>query len=253
MKQVSTTSEATLTDRALWFTWYDLPPAGRDQHLAWLHDEYIPKVLERPGVLWAAHYASESNIVPQGGGTGRVGQHISGVPDGDRYILLFGARAAHIFANPIPRAFHAALPARDRSMLAMRIGERVNLMIEEARVDGPAINGLMPAPCIQLGSFCTDSDDNEDLVTEWFAQCRLPSVQTLPGCVRARKMVSVSGWAKHAALYEFDSLKSRNDHFVFFERAQPELEAWSVRTVKHLVHAPKSSNVACRIWPPLPQ
>ena len=65
-------SEATVTDRALWFTWYDLPPAGRDQHLAWLHDEYIPKVLERPGVLWAAHYASESNIVPQGGGTGRV-------------------------------------------------------------------------------------------------------------------------------------------------------------------------------------
>lgn len=243
-------SENSMNDRALWFTWYDLPEVGREEHLAWLHDEYIPKVLSRPGILWAAHYASESNIVPQGGGKGRVGQHVSGIPDGDRYILIFGAGAAHVFANPLPRAFHAALPQRDRDMLAMRSGERVNLMVEEARVHGPAFNGPLPAPCIQLGSFCADSYENEDLITEWFALCRLPSVQSLPGCVRARKMVSVSGWAKHVALYEFESLQARNDHFVFFERARPEIEAWSVRTVKHLVHAPKSSNVACRIWPP---
>jgi hypothetical protein len=242
----------TAGDRALWFTWYDLPETGRVEHLAWLHREYIPRVLARPGVLWAAHYASESGIVPQGGGKGRVSEHVSGVPDGDRYILIFGAQEAHAFANPVPRAFHAALPEKDRAMLAMRRGERVNLMLEEARVHGPAFNGTAPAPCIQLGSFCADSPDNEDLIAEWFAQCRLPSVRTLPGCMRARKLVSVSGWAKHAALYEFDSLKSRNDHFIYFERARPEIEAWSVRTVKHLIHAPKSSNVACRIWPPAP-
>lgn len=245
-------NDAEADDRALWITWYDLPENGRDAHLAWLHASYIPKVLARPGVLWAAHYASEANVVPQGGGKGRVGHHVSGVPDGDRYILMFGAREVHVFANPVPRAFHASLPEADRTMLAMRIGERVNLMVEEARVHGPAFNGMAPAPCIQLGSFSADAYESEDMIAEWFAQCRLPSVRSLPGLMRARKLVSVSGWAKHAALYEFESLAARNEQFVFYERAHPEIEAWSVRTVKHLVHAPKSSNVACRIWPPLP-
>ena len=208
-------SELDTSDRALWFTWYDLPDAGCDEHLAWLHGDYMPKVLARQGVLWAAHYASEANVVPQGGGAGRVGHHVSGIPDGDRYILIFGAREAHVFVNPVPCAFHAALRASDRAMLAMRSGERTNIMVEEARVHGPACDGPLPAPCIQLSSFCADSWENENLIAKWFAQCRLPSVERLPGCVRARKLVSVAGWAKHAALYEFDSLKSRNDHFAF--------------------------------------
>ena len=64
-------------DRAFWITWYDLPDEGRAAYLDWLHNTYIPKVTARPGVLWAAHYASESNIVPQGGGKGRV-EHARG-------------------------------------------------------------------------------------------------------------------------------------------------------------------------------
>ncbi len=46
-------------DRALWITWYDLPDAGRDAYLSWLQGSYIPKLLEKPGILWAAHYASD--------------------------------------------------------------------------------------------------------------------------------------------------------------------------------------------------
>ena len=95
------------------------------------------------------------------------------------------------------------------------------------------------------------SPEFEDEIAEWYAECRLPSLVQLPGCIRARKLVSVSGWAKHAALYEFTSLEARNEHFVFYERAHPEMEAWSVRVVKNLVHAPNSSNVALRIWPPV--
>ena len=36
--------------------WYDLPDAGRDEYFDWLHGTYLPKVLERPGYLWAAHF-----------------------------------------------------------------------------------------------------------------------------------------------------------------------------------------------------
>lgn len=241
-------------DRALWIGWYDLAPHDRDRYLAWLHGSYIPSILKFPGVLWAAHYASEANVVPQGGGKGRVVHHApEGVPTGDRYILMFGAAEPHVFARPTLSEFHARLPEMDRKMLAMRVAERVNLMVDEARVLGPEARvyrgGMTPSPCIQLGSFNAVSYQVEDEIAAWYARCRLPSVETLPGCVRTRKLVSVSGWAKHAALYEFTSLAARNDHYVYYERAHPEMEAWSVRTVRHLIHAPGSANLAQRIWP----
>jgi len=237
-------------DRAYWISWYDLPDEGRAAYLAWLHESYLPMVLERPGVLWGAHYASEENVVPLGGGKGRVG-HVKpdAVPAGDRFILIFGGEHAHTFANPSPQRFHMELPERDLKMLAMRSGERVNVMLEEARVCGPeaADHDLAPSPCIQLGSFNSGSVAEEDEMLTWYAQWRLPSMRTLPGCVRVRKLVSVSGWAKHACFYEFTSLEARNAHFVHYERANPDMEAWSKRVVRNTVHAPGSANVARRI------
>src|SRR5262249_23051122 len=125
-------------DQALWVTWYDLPDSDRAAYLAWVHGAYIPKVVERPGVLWGAHYASEENVVPLGGGKGRV-SHVKpdSIPGGDRYILIFGAENADVFASPSPRRFHAQLPEGDQAMLALRTGERVNVMLEETRVYGP--------------------------------------------------------------------------------------------------------------------
>ena len=115
-------------DRACWITWYNLPAEGRDAYLSWLHDAYIPRVVERPGILWGAHYASEANVVPLGGGKGRV-RHTDGGdrPAGVRYILLFGAEEPDAFTRPTPNRFHAGLDERDRRMLGIRQGERVTI------------------------------------------------------------------------------------------------------------------------------
>jgi len=240
-------------DQALWITWYDLPDADRAAYLAWVHGAYIPRVVERPGVLWGAHYASEENVVPLGGGKGRV-SHIKpdSIPGGDRYILIFGAENADVFASPGPRRFHAQLPEEEQAMLALRTGERVNVMLEETRVYGPEArlpeSDGAPAPCIQLGSFNSGSYEDEDELAAWYAQWRLPSLRTLPGVVRVRKLVSISGWAKHACCYEFTSVEARNEHFIYYERGHPEMEAWSKRAVKNLIHAPGSPNLARRIW-----
>ena len=238
-------------DRAFWITWYDLPDDGRAAYLDWLHNTYIPKVTARPGVLWAAHYASESNVAPLGGGKGMVSSHVSGVPDGDRYILIFGATNAHAFMHPAPGKFNASLPDADRKMLALRRGERVNIMLEEATVLGPASGhmALTPSAGIQLGSFnCANYTDEEEMA-EWYANDRFPSLEHVPGLIRARKLVSVAGWAKHACFYEFTSVEARNEHFVFYQKNNPQMEAESKRIVGKLVHAPKSSNLARRIWP----
>lgn len=240
-------------DRALWISWYDLPEEGRDAYLSWLHNSYLPKVVERPGVLWGAHYASEANVIPLGGGKGRVSHaKPDAIPAGDRFILMFGSADTRAFADPSPRGFQAQLPDADKAKLALRIGERVNVMVEETRVYGPEgkrpESDRTPAECIQLGSFNSGSYEDEDELANWYAQWRLPSLTTLPGVIRVRKLVSVSGWAKHACLYEFTSVEARNEHFIHYETPHPEMEAWSKRAVKNLIHAPGSPNLARRIW-----
>jgi hypothetical protein len=247
-------------DRAYWISWYDLPEESRDAYLAWAHEIYIPKVLSRSGVIWAAHYASQpkGSFTPLGGG-GRIShkKDPAGVPKGDRFIMMFGAADPYVLASPSPREFHASLRESDRRMLAQRVAERVNLMIEESRIYGPAAHAADPAstpaaPCIQLGSFNVQTFEEEEALAAWYARWRMPSMQKVPGCVRVRKLVSVAGWAKHACFYEFTSLKDREDHFVYYERPYPEMVEWSTNVVRDTVHAPGSANVALRIWPPEP-
>ncbi len=237
-------------DRALWITWYDLPQEGRDGYLAWLHGAYIPKIMERPGLLWAAHFASEEQPVRTEKKKPRRHPPAGTVPGGYRYLLLFGADDIRAFADPTPRQLHVALPDGDRKMLALRSGEAVNLMIEQARIAGPKARQRDPAqalsPCIQLGSFI--HDDDEELLA-WYAQWRLPSMTEQPGCVAVRKLVSVSGWAKHAILHEFTSVAARNANFVNFEeKHHPDQTAWSEKVTGQVVHYPGSPNVANRIW-----
>ena len=106
------------------------------------------------------------------------------------------------------------------------------------------------APCIQLGSFNCAYYDEEEMLA-WYAQWRMPAMARLPGCIRTRKLASVSGWAKHGILYEFASVAARNKHFIGHESSNPQMQAWTGRVVSNLVHAPGSPCLAHRIWPPL--
>ena len=246
-KQVS-----AVNDRAYWITWYDLPDERREAQLSWIAESYIPKMLELPGVLWGAHYAAEKNVVPLGGGQGRVKLHAKPgeVPGGKQYVLIFGAAEPHVFSDPGASAFNAGLPQSDRDMLAAMEGVRTNLMLEEARVLGPGIGPDEPvAPAIQLGSFNAVLPDVEDELSTWYTQWRLPSIAKVPGIVRVRKLVSVAGWAKHACCYEFSSLDARSAHFIHYEDDRPDMVAWSTDVVSTLIHATPRAIVARRIWP----
>ncbi len=241
-------------DRGIWMTWYNLPEQGRDEYLNWLHSHYIPNMLKLPGYLWGAHYASEDNVKMTGAPKRLRHTTDASIPTGDRYILLFGAKDAHVFANPAPAELRAKLSDNDKKMLAMRVGERSNIATEEARIYGPEVKSppeLGLAPGIQLGSFNAGPGQDEDELAAWYAQWRMPSMQKLPGCVRVRKYVSVSGWAKHMILYEFLSTRARDGSFVEHEKVNPKMEQWTDDVVRKLVHAPGSPNLAARIWPPV--
>ncbi len=236
----------------IWANWYNLPEQGREEYFAWLYNSYILRILSRPGVKSAAHYGSIS-------GEPQQRKHLQPTPDktvpvGDRFILLFESETPYAFANPMPSRYHETLGEADRKMLSLRIGERSNVMTIEARVLGPEANGngdLPFAPAIQMGSFNAGSWKDEDELGDWYAHWRLPCCEKLPGCIRVRKLVSISGWAKHAVLYEFTSTEARAKNYVGHEKNNPQMDQWTERVVNKLVHAPGSPNVAKRLWPPV--
>lgn len=234
-------------DRGLWISWYDLADADKVEYLEWLHEHFLPGMLKKPGVQWAAHYAAQKKPPPE-----RL-PHTNdpSVPTGGDYIIVIGADSAHVFSPPRPGETFIDVTPDDQKMRAMRRGERVSIMAEEARVEGPAASahkGPGLAPCIQLGSFNSTVEDEDELLA-WYARWRMPSMQKLPGCVRVRKLVGVTGWSKHGVLYEFASLAERNANFPDHEKRFPELEAWTDKVVRRLLHAPRSPHVAERLWP----
>lgn len=234
-------------DRALWITWYDLPESGRDGYLAWLHGTYLPNLLKRPGYLWAAHYATRTS-----GGSAQI-HHVEDpkVPAGFHYILIVGVTDGLVFGNPVPSAIHASLPEEGRKMLAMRTGERVNLMTEAGRCEGRGSgaykDGLTGAPYIQIGSFNCPVEYEEEMHAGYVQQ-RLPAMCETPSSIRTRKLNSVAGWAKHAILYEFASQEGFNRDYEAANAKSP-LGTNGHSVVPMLIHAPNGPNSALRLWP----
>ena len=237
-----------MPDRALWITWYDLPAASRDPYFEWLHGSFIPKLLQRPGFLHAAHYAA-ADVKPQA----RLNQlHDPNFPKGNQFILICGGENAHTFARPAPHNLHAELSPEENRMLGVRSGVRTSIFIEVARVDGPDAalreGQYTFAPCVQVGGYLSGTADEEEIM-EFYAHCRMPDMEKLPGCVGMRKLISVAGWARHGCLYEFSTIQgSRNFHA---GTKDPKMAAWIDTLIRKFIHAPGTPTTAHRIWPPL--
>lgn len=241
-------------DRGIWAAWYDLPEGGREEYLDWLHGTNLPEMLRRPGYLWAAHF----EVASGGSRMDQVKEKLTYTPDetigrGTGYVLLFGAASPHVFCGPGAVQLEKDQNSEVGKFLGLRTGARTCIFSEEARVDGPEVAargpGLTPGPVIQMGSFIANSIDAEFDLAAWYAQYRLPAMGRMPGCVGARKLVSVAGWAKHSILYEFTSLEAREENFQGHEEMAMDEKEWSGRVIRYLTHAPGSPSVGRRIWP----
>jgi hypothetical protein len=240
-------------DRGMWITWYDLPTEGRDAYFSWLHGSHLPALLKRPGYLWAAHYASQD--LEGGDENAKRYHHVDDpkVGKGFHYMLLIAATDANVFGDPVPSVLHAALPEKDKKLLAMRMGERMNIFTETGRRDGTAHGaykeGMLGTPCIQVGSFDCALEFEEEMHAGYVLE-RLPKMCATPSCVRVRKLNSVAGWAKHGIIYEFASKEGFDrDYAPAVAKSPLGLNGHSV--VPELVHAPNGPNSALRIWPPV--
>jgi hypothetical protein len=239
-------------DRGIWAIWYDLPEQGKDEYLSWLHEVHIPDKLSRSGYLWAAHIENDMSDVREKT-IHRTVKHVGhdlpnpGVPTGNQYLLLFGGISPHVFVNPSPPELATRWTSETKEMIERRSNSRYCIFVEEERVRGPEYNtrspGITPGPIIQFGTFNINALENEDEMGAWYARSRLPLMEPMPGCVGARKLVSIVGWAKHAIMYEFLSMEAVHKHFIDTD------EEWSKQVVQNLVHAPHSPSLGKRIWP----
>jgi len=219
-------------DRGIWALWYDVPEAQRSEYEDWFFNVHIPEKLARPGYLWAAHYALQSQ---------------------KGYLSFFGGENAHTFMNPGPAQLAQRQSAETKRFIAMRQATASCVLSEETRVDGPeaslrASDGT-PGPVIQFGTYNAASPAVEDDLGSWYAQERLPLLSRLPGCVGARKMLASVGEYKHAILHEFASLELREHHFGPHEAQAHDPNTWMGRVRRHLTHAPRSPALGVRLWP----
>jgi uncharacterized protein (DUF952 family) len=216
----------------LWAISYDVDTAHRREYEQWFHEVHIPEKLSRPGYMWAAHYALESDA---------------------GFLALFGGANTHVFLNPSPAQLASRQSAETKRFMGMRREPWACIFAEEVRVDGTeaaehAANGTTGA-IIELAAYNALNVGAEDDMGAWLAQERFPALSRLAGCIGARKLLASVGAYKHATLCEFASLASseRPDapHAARWRDAGP----WAARIDAQLEHAPRSTAVGRRIWP----
>jgi len=241
-------------DTGIWATWYDVNDGDREALHDWMHSTYLPFLKQLPGIAWVAHYEEK------GGGPGmkklgaQVPRPTEDIGSATQFVILVGASTPQVFYRPL--IFDVEKKEEFRDELAKRRGTRSVILSEQTRVNGPSAElrtpGTTPGPAIQMGAFCMATLEQEIDLGCWYAQYRLPFMAQVSSCITARKLISVSGWAKHSILYEFTSLEGRMKDF---EDGHEELaldpKEWTGRIVQGTIHAPGSPTVGERIWPPL--
>jgi len=245
------------TDRGIWATWYDLDANDREPFREWLHRQYLPQLEQSGRYSWVANYmkVDAPTEVPLKDGKPHVGYTSDPMPIASENVMLFAASSPHAFFNP--ETLNGDQTDLDpNGMLKLRKNIRHAVLLEEARVTGQAEGAATyppyPGPAIQFGAFRMTDYNNDFESARWYSQSRLPLMGRSPECVRARKMVVVSGWAKHAIMYEFSSLEARVQ---LWDRVQKErlagneIVGW--RIGPRTQHTPGSPLVGLRTYPPL--
>jgi hypothetical protein len=229
----------------IWAVWYNLGEAGREAHLDWLHGTYLPDMVARPGIMWAANYrVDEDEYRDRRNQLTHTSERIA---QGTQYICMIAAASAHQFFVEDSPFVEENQPADVGARLGERDEARLAVLIEEESVNGPAYGlstpGAAPAAAIQLGSFRMTREETDIWIGQWYARLRMPAMARTPGVIRCRKLLATAGWCRHAVLYEFESHEMRREHGI-----QPH-SAWSKAVVDETVHAPGSPLIGYRLWP----
>lgn len=241
-------------DTAIKAEWYDVDNADRDGFLDWLHGQHLPALQAQPGHIWIGHYnrAAQTGVDLGDGRPPRVETDDPDVPRGSQFLLVTAAASPDIFFDP---NLSKQADAETQAQLAKRKEYRFAVFVEETRVSGPdwyrQLPGTAAPPAIQFGNYQTRNQADDFDLAVWYRQLKLPQVTRARGCIGARKLVSIVGWAKHGILYEFMNMDADEENFEGRFRDAGLSKNWPGRHVlEFVIHAPNGPHAGRRIWPP---
>jgi hypothetical protein len=166
---------------AIWTLLYDIAPSDREEYIAWFHDVHIPDKLARPGYEWAGHYQATGD-------------------NPNRYVAFFGGTDTRVFFDPSPSQLKAGQDELTQKMIGMRRNPSGLIFSEEWKTKGPAFDER-PGTAIEF--LCCDVAGADEALNMWLVQDDMPTFEKTEGAVRGRTLLSATGPAKHAVLYQF--------------------------------------------------
>jgi hypothetical protein len=201
---------------------YDIDETNRDDYLDWFHTEHIPEKLSREGYEWAGHYQAQA-------------------PASTRYVAFFGGASTRVFFDPSPAQLKQGQDDLTRKMIGMRQNPSAFVFTEEWRAQGPALE-QKPGNAIEF--LCCNTPGADEDFNAFLAQEDMPAFETAIGSVRGRKLLSVTGPAKHGVLYQFTTAEALNA----FQSARPQSD-WRHRVESACEPVAGTPMAANRIWP----
>ena len=172
----------------LLMAWMDIDPPHEDAFNRWYNEEHISRLLAVPGFLSAARYVA-----------------LRGAP---KYLAMYELEDHNVLRSAAFLDTVRYQPSAERTRFSGGYVGRNYLLngyrqIFPARTD-PIESTMGPAPFLQMGRIDIASAMEEEF-NDWYNTAYIPGYLTVPGCIRARRYLSVEGQPKYLTVYEFEN------------------------------------------------
>ena len=114
-------------DNGIWATWYNLDEERKEDHINWLHNNYLPNILTHDGVVWAAHYIVDEQDYKER--RDKLPHTKENIPQGTQYICLIAASSPHIYYQKNSPLFSENQTTEIRERFGERLEARTAVLI----------------------------------------------------------------------------------------------------------------------------
>ena len=206
----------------------DIPADKEDEFNRWYDEEHIGDILALPGVLNAARYVAVSG--------------------GPKYLTCYELETPDAMWTPEYENERKNSTEWTKKMNPRVIGTEYVSNIYQQIHPGEVSQDLAQsemAPVLQIGRMNV-TEFVEDEFNRWYNTVYVPNYEKVPGCIRARRYRTVSGWPLYSVVYEFEHEKvSQSPEWLATRDAHPD----NIRMRGLMTHANGSPGIYKKIFP----
>jgi len=160
--------------------WLHVAPQHEDEFNDWYELEHVDQVVALPGFVSGRRYAADDTV--------------------PKYLALYETADEHVEPGPHFQALVASPTPWSRRIRRLYGENRRRNNYRLLYATGPA-----PAPhaaCLLMFQMDVAPGDEAEF-NDWYDREHVPLLAAVPGCLRARRFVAVSGAPRYMAAYEF--------------------------------------------------